>query len=132
MPPSSPTCRLDSTSHALWLPSGHCRWRSISSLWQALSAPVIGESGGDRNAMTEGTRVLSDRLIVRISADRQMPHFTSASSRLANQLCRVPLSLLPNKVVEYQVRDWGSESEGAHTPSAKMAPSRRGYTGAVS
>jgi K+-transporting ATPase ATPase B chain len=34
------------------------------------SAPVIRESGGDRSAVTGGTRVLSDRIIVRITADR--------------------------------------------------------------
>ena len=33
------------------------------------SAPVIRESGGDRSAVTGGTRVLSDWLIVRISAN---------------------------------------------------------------
>jgi K+-transporting ATPase ATPase B chain len=33
------------------------------------SAPVIRESGGDRSAVTGGTRVLSDRIIVRISAN---------------------------------------------------------------
>lgn len=33
------------------------------------SAPVIRESGGDRNAVTGGTRVLSDWLIVRVSAN---------------------------------------------------------------
>jgi K+-transporting ATPase ATPase B chain len=33
------------------------------------SAPVIRESGGDRSAVTGGTRVLSDRLIVRITAE---------------------------------------------------------------
>jgi potassium-transporting ATPase ATP-binding subunit len=32
------------------------------------SAPVIRESGGDRSAVTGGTRVLSDRIVVRISA----------------------------------------------------------------
>ncbi len=32
------------------------------------SAPVIRESGGDRNAVTGGTRVLSDWLIVRVTA----------------------------------------------------------------
>jgi K+-transporting ATPase ATPase B chain len=31
------------------------------------SAPVIRESGGDRSAVTGGTRVLSDRIVVRIS-----------------------------------------------------------------
>jgi potassium-transporting ATPase ATP-binding subunit len=34
------------------------------------SAPVIRESGGDRSAVTGGTRVLSDRLVVRITAER--------------------------------------------------------------
>ncbi len=33
------------------------------------SAPVIRESGGDRNAVTGGTRVLSDWLVVRITAE---------------------------------------------------------------
>jgi K+-transporting ATPase ATPase B chain len=33
------------------------------------SAPVIRESGGDRSAVTGGTQVLSDWLIVRVSAD---------------------------------------------------------------
>jgi K+-transporting ATPase ATPase B chain len=33
------------------------------------SAPVIRESGGDRSAVTGGTRVLSDRLVVRITSD---------------------------------------------------------------
>lgn len=32
------------------------------------SAPVIRESGGDRSAVTGGTRVISDRIIVRITA----------------------------------------------------------------
>jgi K+-transporting ATPase ATPase B chain len=34
------------------------------------SAPVIRESGGDRSAVTGGTRVLSDRIAVRITAER--------------------------------------------------------------
>ena len=33
------------------------------------SAPVIRESGGDRSAVTGGTKVLSDRIVVRISVD---------------------------------------------------------------
>jgi len=33
------------------------------------SAPVIRESGGDRSAVTGGTRVLSDWLIIRVTAD---------------------------------------------------------------
>lgn len=33
------------------------------------SAPVIRESGGDRSAVTGGTKVLSDRILVRISAE---------------------------------------------------------------
>jgi len=33
------------------------------------SAPVIREAGGDRSAVTGGTRILSDWLIVRVSAD---------------------------------------------------------------
>ena len=33
------------------------------------SAPVIRESGGDRSAVTGGTKVLSDFLVVRITAN---------------------------------------------------------------
>ena len=33
------------------------------------SAPVIRESGGDRSAVTGGTQVLSDRIVVRITAE---------------------------------------------------------------
>ncbi len=33
------------------------------------SAPVIREAGGDRSSVTGGTRVLSDRIVIRISAD---------------------------------------------------------------
>ena len=33
------------------------------------SAPVIREAGGDRSAVTSGTKVLSDRIVVRISAN---------------------------------------------------------------
>ncbi|MGA2975510.1 MAG: potassium-transporting ATPase subunit KdpB [Spirochaetia bacterium] len=34
------------------------------------SAPVIRESGGDRSAVTGGTRVISDRIVVRITAEQ--------------------------------------------------------------
>ena len=34
------------------------------------SAPVIRESGGDRSAATGGTRVLSDRIVIRITMDK--------------------------------------------------------------
>ena len=33
------------------------------------SAPVIREAGGDRSAVTAGTRVLSDRIVVQVTAD---------------------------------------------------------------
>lgn len=33
------------------------------------SAPVIRESGGDRNAVTGGTKVLSDRIVLRVTQD---------------------------------------------------------------
>ncbi|HSY54563.1 MAG TPA: potassium-transporting ATPase subunit KdpB, partial [Opitutaceae bacterium] len=33
------------------------------------SAPVIRESGGDRSAVTGGTRVISDRIVIRITAE---------------------------------------------------------------
>ena len=33
------------------------------------SAPVIREAGGDRSSVTGGTRVLSDRIVIRVTAD---------------------------------------------------------------
>lgn len=33
------------------------------------SAPVIRESGGDRSAVTAGTRVISDRLVIRVTSE---------------------------------------------------------------
>jgi K+-transporting ATPase ATPase B chain len=33
------------------------------------SAPVIRESGGDRSAVTGGTRVISDRIVIRITSE---------------------------------------------------------------
>ena len=35
------------------------------------SAPVIRESGGDRCAVTGGTRVLSDEIVVRVTTPRR-------------------------------------------------------------
>jgi K+-transporting ATPase ATPase B chain len=40
-------------------------------------APVIRESGGDRSAVTGGTRVLSDWLVVRITPTRARPSSTA-------------------------------------------------------
>ncbi len=34
------------------------------------SAPVIRESGGDRSAVTGGTRVISDRIVIRVTMER--------------------------------------------------------------
>ncbi len=34
------------------------------------SAPVIRESGGDRSAVTGGTRVISDRIVIRVTSDK--------------------------------------------------------------
>ena len=40
------------------------------------SAPVIRESGGDRCAVTGGTRVLSDWLVVRVSDESRANPFS--------------------------------------------------------
>ena len=39
------------------------------------SAPVMRESGGDRSAVTGGTRVLGDRIVVRVTAEAAI-HFS--------------------------------------------------------
>jgi potassium-transporting ATPase ATP-binding subunit len=40
------------------------------------SAPVIREAGGDRSAVTGGTKVLSDRIVVRITPTRETASWT--------------------------------------------------------
>jgi K+-transporting ATPase ATPase B chain len=40
------------------------------------SAPVIRESGGDRSAVTGGTRVLSDEITVKITSSPARPSST--------------------------------------------------------
>ena len=40
------------------------------------SAPVIRESGGDHSAVTGGTRVLSDWIVVRVTATPALPSST--------------------------------------------------------
>ena len=51
------------------------------------SAPVIRESGGDRSAVTGGTKVLSDRIVVRITAEPRRvvprPHDRARRRRVA-------------------------------------------------
>src|SRR6185436_14639731 len=49
-----------------WIPSDGEVIEGIASVDE--SAPVIRESGGDRSAVTGGTRVLSDEIVVRITA----------------------------------------------------------------
>ena len=34
------------------------------------SAPVIRESGGDRSAVTGGTRVISDRIVIQVTQEK--------------------------------------------------------------
>jgi potassium-transporting ATPase ATP-binding subunit len=42
------------------------------------SAPVIRESGGDRSAVTGGTQVISDRIVIRITAENKDIPFSTA------------------------------------------------------
>ena len=55
-----------------WIPSDGEVIEGIASVDESAitgeSAPVIRESGGDRSAVTGGTRVLSDEIVVRITA----------------------------------------------------------------
>ncbi|MDO8945382.1 MAG: potassium-transporting ATPase subunit KdpB, partial [Desulfobacterales bacterium] len=52
------------------------------------SAPVIREAGGDRNSVTGGTKVLSDRLVIRVTANPgesfldHMIHLVEGAQRL--------------------------------------------------
>ncbi len=69
------------------------------------SAPVIREAGGDRSAVTGGTRVLSDRIVVEVTAnpgdtflDRMIHLVESASRRktpneIALLVCLIPTTI---------------------------------------
>jgi K+-transporting ATPase ATPase B chain len=57
------------------------------------SAPVIRESGGDRSAVTGGTQVLSDWLVIRITAnpgetflDRMISMVEGAKEKTPNEI----------------------------------------------
>jgi high-affinity K+ transport system ATPase subunit B len=39
--------------------------------------PVIRESGGDRSAVTGGTRVLSDRIVIRVTMEKGTASWTA-------------------------------------------------------
>ncbi|MDX2101423.1 MAG: potassium-transporting ATPase subunit KdpB [Alphaproteobacteria bacterium] len=56
-----------------WIPADGEIIEGIASVDESAitgeSAPVIRESGGDRSAVTGGTRVLSDRIVVRVTVD---------------------------------------------------------------
>jgi potassium-transporting ATPase ATP-binding subunit len=58
------------------------------------SAPVIRESGGDRSAVTGGTKVLSDRIEVRITAERG----TTFLDRMINLVEGADRRKTPNEV----------------------------------
>jgi K+-transporting ATPase ATPase B chain len=51
------------------------------------SAPVIRESGGDRSAVTGGTRVLSDWLVIRVSVNPRRPGARRPPTRLHWKSC---------------------------------------------
>ena len=103
------------------------------------SAPVIREAGGDRSAVTGGTRVLSDTLIIRISANAgetfldRMINLIEAAKRqkTPNELAldillaaltivflTVTVTLLPFSI--FSVR-----AEGVGTPIALTVPINR-------
>ena len=109
------------------------------------SAPVIRESGGDRSAVTGGTRVLSDRLRVRITAaagssflDRMIALVEGASrqktpNEIALNILLAGLSLIfvlatatiPGFDTELSSHRWAIESstiDGNHVLLAALAP----------
>ena len=53
------------------------------------SAPVIRESGGDRSAVTGGTRVLSDRIVIRVTMEKgrrlSRPHDRAGGRRAPSE-----------------------------------------------
>src|SRR5947209_10171522 len=52
------------------------------------SAPVIRESGGDRSSVTGGTQVLSDWLIVEVTADRKSTRLNSSHANISYAVFR--------------------------------------------
>ncbi|HTZ21487.1 MAG TPA: HAD-IC family P-type ATPase, partial [Opitutaceae bacterium] len=58
------------------------------------SAPVIRESGGDRSAVTGGTRVTSDRIVVRVTAEEG----NSFLDRMISMIEGARRQLTPNEI----------------------------------
>jgi len=50
------------------------------------SAPVIRESGGDRSAVTGGTRVLSDRIVIRPEKRQDLEELEKFSAQLTKEM----------------------------------------------
>ena len=80
------------------------------------SAPVIRESGGDRSAVTGGTRVLSDRIVVEITQepgksflDRMIALVEGAERRKTPNEIALNI-LLAGPDADLPVRDRGAEA----------------------
>lgn len=73
----------------------------LSGSGSRCSAPVIRESGGDRSAVTGGTHVLSDRIVIRITSekgntflDRMISMVEGAQrQKTPNEIALIPLAL---------------------------------------
>jgi high-affinity K+ transport system ATPase subunit B len=92
------------------------------------SAPVIRESGGDRSAVTGGTRVLSDYIVVRISSnpgesflDRMISLVEGASRQKTPERDR---ALDPARGADDHLRDRGRDARAVFDLRGNRAASR--------
>ena len=93
------------------------------------SAPVIRESGGDRSAVTGGTTVLSDWLVVRVTADAghsfldQMIAMVESATRkktpneIALEILLVALTILIVSVSLFAFSGFSANQEGIANPT---------------
>ena len=92
------------------------------------SAPVIRESGGDRSAVTGGTRVLSDWIKVRITADPGFhlprPHDRAGGRRGAAEDAERDRAEHPARRPDDHLRD-----RGRHHPELRQLRGRLGLGG---
>jgi K+-transporting ATPase ATPase B chain len=93
------------------------------------SAPVIRESGGDRCAVTGGTKVLSDRIVVQISTnsgetflDRMIALVEGAAGRNPNEIA-LHILLVGLTLVFFRVRALcRSRMPGVDSPRRRWSP----------
>ena len=97
------------------------------------SAPVIRESGGDRSGVTGGTTIVSDWLVIRVTAEPGNPahraFYQDKRDRFRAQLATTRLKLLPVPGGYFQLVDYSAVSDLPDLEFARWLTQAHGVTG---